>query len=261
MTQDKLFAVDSFQHYVPLIFAGKRSSSLINTGGMEKSRLTRIPKFSDWDDVGGHHGLKQQVSEALPLVKDSLMQLIEDKFAKSPEMRAFTSAMLHTSLSFVESLSTYISETYNNFKDVVGDSKSVWGLVTYVVEQLFKKDFGHVRAKKIGTIDANNKASAIKMIWSSIRSVGVSRDLMSHGIKNAPAVSASYVRFVLMHSNMGKVASLMEENKSLKREYDDLETLVKDVKKTADGAKKVADQAISKVNAKRPRRQEEEKQN
>ena len=84
---------------------------------------------------------------------------------------------------------------------------------------------------------------------------------MSHGIKNAPVVSASCARFVLMHLNMGKVTNLMEENKALKRKQDDLESLVKEVKKTAEGAKRVADQAISKVNAKRPKRQEEEKQN
>ena len=261
MTQDKLSAVDSFQHYVPLIFSGKRNAALINTGGMEKSRLAQIPKFSDWDDSSGHHGLKQQMADVISLVKDSLMQLIQDKFPNSAELRAFASSMLHTSISFVESLSTYMSETYNNFKDVVGDSKLVWGLVTYVVEQLFKRDFGQVRAKTIGALDANSKTSAVKMIWSAIRLVGVAQDLMGHGIKNAPAVSASYVRFVLMHSNMGKVSSLLEENKALKRKHDDLEELVREVKKTADGAKRLADQAISKVNNNKrgKKNQEEEK--
>ena len=83
---------------------------------------------------------------------------------------------------------------------------------------------------------------------------------MGHGIKNAPAVSASYVRFVLMHSNMGKVTSLVEENKTLKRKQDELETTLKEVKKTAENAKRIADQAMSKANVKRPKR-EEEKQN
>ena len=261
LTQDKIYAIDSFQHYVPLIFSGKRISSLINTGGMEKSRLPQIPTFKDWDDASGQHGLKQQINETLRHVKESLAQLIQDTFANNPELRAFTSSMMHASISFIEGVSIYMSETFNNFKDVVGDSKSVWGLVTYVVEQLFKRDFGQVRAKTIGAIDANNKSSAVKMIWSAIRSVGVSQDLMANGIKNAPAVSASYVRFVLMHSNMGKVSSLIEENKSLKRKHEELEQVVKEIKKTADNAKKVADQAMSRVTSKKKRGQEEVKEN
>jgi hypothetical protein len=160
--------------------------------------------------------------------------------------------MLHTSCSFIENLGTYISETYNNFKDVVGNEKSVWGLVTFVVEQIFRKDFGQVRAKTIGAIDANNRTSGIKIIWSSIKCVDVAQQFMSHGIKNAPAVSASYVRFVITHSNMGKVATILEDNKKLKRKIDDLELTVTSIKKIAENAKKVADQAMSKASGTAP---------
>jgi hypothetical protein len=89
--------------------------------------------------------------------------------------------MLHTSSSFIENLETFMSETYNNFKDVVGNEKSVWGLVTFIVEQLFHKNFGQVRAKTIGAMDANNQTSGIKIIWSSIRCIDVAQQFISHG--------------------------------------------------------------------------------
>ena len=248
MSQDKTYAVDSYQHYVPLVFTGKKSS-LLSTGGMEKSRLGTIPTFESWDDATGETGLKQQLAEGLVLVKDSISDLIDETFGEEHEVRAFALAMLHTSCSFIEKLGTYMSETYNNFKDVMGNGKSVWGLVTFVVEQIFRKDFGQVRAKTIGAIDANNRASGIKIIWSSIRCVDVAQQFMANGIKNAPAVSASYVRFVITHSNMGKVNTIVEENKVLKRKVDDLETTVASIKKIAEGAKKLADQAVSTANA------------
>ena len=248
MTQDKTYAVDSCQHYVPLVFTGKKSS-LLNTGGMEKSRLGTIPTFETWDDATGETGLKQQIAEVLVRVKDSIAELIEETFEDQHQIRAFALAMLHTSVSFIEKLGTYMSETYNNFKDVMGNGKSVWGLVTFVVEQIFRKDFGQVRAKTIGAIDANNRASGIKIIWSAIKCVDVAQQFMGHGIKNAPAVSASYVRFVITHSNMGKVNTIVEENKSLKRKIDDLESTVGTIKKLAENAKKLADQAISTANA------------
>lgn len=247
MSQDKTYAIDSYQHYIPLVFTGKKSS-LLNTGGMDKSRLAQIPTFESWDDATGEAGLKQQVAEGLSMVRDSLSDLIEENFCNSPEVRAFALGMLHTSISFIESLGTYMSETYNNFKDVVGNEKSVWGLVTFVVEQLFRKDFGQVRAKTIGAIDANNRTSGIKIIWSSIKCVDVAQQFMIQGIKNAPSVSASYVRFVITHSNMGKVSNILEDNKKLKRKVDELETSIISIKKIAEGAKRVADQAMSKAN-------------
>jgi hypothetical protein len=246
MSQDKTYAVDSYQHYIPLVFTGKKSS-LLNTGGMDKSRLAQIPSFESWDDATGETGLKQQIAEGLAMVRHSISDLIEENFSNSPEVRAFALGMLNTSSSFIESLGTYMSETYNNFKDVVGNEKSVWGLVTFVVEQLFRKDFAQVRAKTIGAIDANNRTSGIKIIWSSIKCVDVAQQFMSQGIKNAPSVSASYVRFVITHSNMGKVSNILEDNKKLKRKIDDLETSIESIKKVAEGAKRVADQAMSKA--------------
>jgi hypothetical protein len=251
MSQDKTYAIDSYQHYIPLVFTGKKSS-LLNTGGMEKSRLGQVLTFESWDDATGENGLKQQIAEGLSMVKHSLSDLIEETFSNSPEVRAFALGMLHTSSSFIENLGTYMSETYNNFKDVVGNEKSVWGLVTFVVEQIFRKDFGQVRAKTIGAIDANNRTSGIKIIWSSIRCVDVAQQFMAHGIKNAPAVSASYVRLVITHSNMGKVATLIDENKSLKSKISDLQTSVAEIKEIAKSAKRIADQAMSKAGSAQP---------
>jgi hypothetical protein len=73
--------------------------------------------------------------------------------------------------------------------------------------------FGQVRSKTISTIDANNRTPGINIIWNSIHWVGMAQEFMSHGIKNAPAISANYVRFVITHSNMGQVSSILEDNK------------------------------------------------
>ena len=81
--------------------------------------------------------------------------------------------------------------------------------------------------------------------------MAVAKELLSSGIKNAPAVSASYVRFVITHSNMGKVSALIEENKGLKRKLEELGDVVAAVKKTAELAKQTADQAITKAGAKK----------
>lgn len=248
LSLDKSYCVESFQQFVPIVFTGKKAGTLLNTNGVGKSRLAQIPDFKSWDN-NDETGLRQQLAESLGFVKDSFTDLIEEQFQDSPELRAFAFVMLHTSASFIENLSSYITETYQSFRDVVGDGKSVWSLITFVVEHIFRRDFGQVRANTIGAIDPGNRASGLRMMWSAIRCVSIATDFIKHGIKNAPAVSASYVRFVIKHSNMGKVTTLMEENASLKRKLSDLTTVVNEVKRTADLAKKSSDQAISRISS------------
>ena len=79
--------------------------------------------------------------------------------------------------------------------------------------------------------------------------MGLAKHLMATGIKYTPSVSASYVRFVLTQSNMGRVGALVEENAELKRKLDATSSELKEVKKLATEAKKLADSAISKVHA------------
>jgi outer membrane murein-binding lipoprotein Lpp len=249
LSLDSSYCVESFQQFVPNVFTGKKSGSLLNTSGIGKSRLAQIPDFKSWDN-NDETGLRQQLQEALTFVKDSFTVLIEEHFSTLPDLRAFALTMLHSSISFIENLGTYITETYQSFKDVVGDTKSVWSLITFVVEQIFRKDFGQVRSQTIGAINPGCKRSGFRMMYSAIRCVGVANDFTKHGIKNAPAVSASYVRFVIKHSNMGKVSALVEENASLKRKLDELSSSMTAIKATADYAKKTADQAITRINKK-----------
>ena len=59
------------------------------------------------------------------MVKQSLFDLTEEALSEFPEVRAFIMFLLHTLVSFVENLSNYTSETFNNFKDVVGKEDTV----------------------------------------------------------------------------------------------------------------------------------------
>jgi hypothetical protein len=85
MSQDKTYTVDSYQHYISLVFTGKKSS-LLNMGGMDKSCLAQIPTFKSWDDATGETGLKQQIAEGLAMVHHSISDLIKENFSNAPEV-------------------------------------------------------------------------------------------------------------------------------------------------------------------------------
>ena len=94
-----------------------------------------------------------------------------------------------------------MTETYNNFQHIVGEEQSVWGLVIFVAEQIFRKEFAHVRSITIGSMNTRDKKSALRLIWASIRTVAVAPKFNEIEIENTLAISASYGRFMLTHSN------------------------------------------------------------
>ena len=55
ITQDKKFTINMFQHHMTLTFVSKRSASLVNMSSTDKSLLSQIPTFRDWDDVSDNH--------------------------------------------------------------------------------------------------------------------------------------------------------------------------------------------------------------
>ena len=243
-------ALESFNNDVPVIFTGDTKKNALLSGGNDKSHLDAIKTFCDWDTPGSELGLRQKITAKALNIRTSLTKQISTHFRAKPMLFAMGNHMLDTSYSFMEALNQYISDTYNNFKaNGVGTDKEIWGLVTFVVRQLFENNFAKMRQEAIGTLNSGSRDSGYLAIWCTMRSVNLAKQLLDVGIKDTPAVSSSYVRFVLNQSNMGKVAALQEQLESNKRKLEDAETNLASVKKVAKEAKKLADSAISKVGA------------
>lgn len=246
----ELRALESFGADVPFVFAGTSSTMSIVTPGPDKSRLANLKTFKDWENAGLATGLRYRVEAQALMIKESLLRMIDKEYMAYPVISALAKDMLTTSYTFIIDLHSYMSETYTNFKAMgVGSEKEIWGLVTFVVEQLFKTDFAKKRLTAIGTLDVNHRDSGFQAMWCAMKSVGLAKHLATIGIKDTPSVSASYVRFVLSQSNMGQIGTLLEENTSLKRKLETTNQELTDVKRIATEAKKLADSAISKANA------------
>lgn len=247
--EHELRAVEAYGHDVPLIYT-KESSDLLHTDpSLEKSRLSNLMKFEDFESPGFDSGLRKRLESNLQMVVNSLGKAIDFTFRKHQYVCSLAKEMLNISHKFILALHNYMAETYTSFKAMgVGSPKQVWGLVTLVVDQLFRNDFASKREDAIGNLDTNSRDSGFIAIWCSIKSVGLAKNLVETGIKETPSISASYIRFVLSQSNMGKVGALIEENNSLKRKLEETGEQLSAVKKIATDAKKVADSAMSKIS-------------
>ncbi len=247
--EHELRAVEAYGHDVPLIYAKDSTDVLQTDTSLEKSRLSNIMKYEDFDSPGFDAGLRKRLESVLQMVVNSLAKAIESTFKNHQYVCSLAKEMLNISHKFILALHNYMVDTYTSFKAMgVGSPKQVWGLVTFVVEQLFRNDFAMKREDAIGNLDTSDRHSGFVAMWCSIKSVGLAKDLVEMGIKETPSISASYIRFVLSQSNMGKVGAMIEENNCLKRKLESTNEELAAVKKIATDAKKIADSAMSKVS-------------
>ena len=256
--EPELRAIESLGIVVPWVFSGKTDNALKNTGGLEKAHFSNAASFANWEDPAMDTGLKEMIEDNLDDVESAISSQIDDTFEGHPVVQSLAKDMLNISYNFIKHLTQYMSHTFTQFKKQdVGSDKVIWNLITYVVSNLFSKDFAKKRNLAIGAVTSVNKYGAFKVMWCSWRSVGLAKRLSNIGIKDTPAVSASYVRFVLTQSNMGKVGSLVEQNKKLQSSVDRLGEEVKSLKKLVKEAKSTADAAMSKASKSNKRKNDD----
>lgn len=253
LNHQELMAVESFESgtKIPMIFAGERggkgNTAAVAVSAMDKSRLGNVPSHAAFNNPLNGVGLKQKIKKLALLIRSSISKMIQRVFKNHPLVYALANDMLEGSYTFILSLNEYMTSTYSHFQVMqVGTEKEIWSLITYVVEDFFMTDFAKARSEAIGAIEPEGRDSGFRAIWCAMRSVSLARRLMADGIKDAPAVSASYVRFVLTQSNMGKVSNLNSEIQSLKDKVKSQESEIAAIKTIANNAKKAADAAASK---------------
>lgn len=242
----QLTAIDSFSSDLPLVFTGNTKEKIVTDP--TKSRLANMPTWESFHNTLTGSGLSQQISHVADMTEQAMTQGIINTFKRDGRAYTLANHMLTVSFNFIRQLLTYMTDTRNEFIGIgVGSEKDIWRLITYVVEQLFRTEFARARMEFMGNRDSTKRSSRFVMMWCSIKSVGVAQNLLKIGIKDTPRVSASYNRFVLTQSNMGKVTNLVEENKNLRTELESLKSQIKSLKTVVDNTKRTADSTASKV--------------
>ncbi len=250
LVERDLRALESFCTDLPFLLSGKKDGTLATPSNSVKSQLDNLKSYNDWELPGFQTGFRQLIEQHLQRIVNSLHSMIERTYIKHPFVIAMAKEMLSISHTFIQKLHAYISETFTNFKAMnIGSDKEIWHLVTFVVEQLFVTNFAKRCEEAIGTLDPNSRVSGFISIWCSMCSVDLVHTLVTTGIKDTPCVSTSYVRYVMSQSNMGKIGPLIEENKALKRSLEVTNLELSAVKRIATEAKRIADSAVSRINA------------
>lgn len=166
LSADEAIAVEAFAQPLPKLFRGTSKEP-----SLHHAYLPGIPSKDRWEDDIGLTGVKITILENLETVRNGVQSAIDARLdpanfaaANEPlvrELQALARKMLSYSISFVESLSTFMSSTYTRLENSgFTKKKSSWELVSKLVHRVFAKDDCHsVRSKVTEHLDAAHKKS------------------------------------------------------------------------------------------------------
>jgi hypothetical protein len=107
LSADEGFALKSFKHLLPKIYHG---------GASENSCVyTWLPGLSSkdkWEDETGLTGAQVKISSSREVIPSGVESVIKIRMQGLHEAQALARHLLSNSLSFIETLSTFISDTY-----------------------------------------------------------------------------------------------------------------------------------------------------
>lgn len=254
MTEGEHLAMNSLQHGIPKVFTGDMSRDKIFTGPTSnynnkgpktgEARFKNVMSYAHWEDTSRQHGLKVQILNQLAIVRQGVEADMATHLHDKPEAKALATSLLSKSVSFIEHLCTYMSESYREINKSPGTAVQSWDLICFVVTTIFVDAFGKAR-KTVGSA-VHNPSKRLKfgsyLILSAVRSTEVAVVLQSTGLENHPVVSGAYTKFILKSVNAGEI-------RDLKDQVAVVSSQVVEAASSADVAKRNADSALSTAKA------------
>lgn len=243
LSADEGFALESFKHPLPKIFHGGASENACN--------YTWLPGLSSkekWEDESGLTGARITISSSREVIRSGVESIIEIRMQGLHEAQALARHLLSDSLSFIESLSTFICDTYRRLDHSGFGKTSSWELVSKLVHRIFAKDCHAVRGRVAEHMDASEaKSMAVGVLWATLATHQVMREYMEHGIENHPSISSEYVRFLVAHSGLTRLDKLERRMLTLEKDNDDLKKQIVNAVKAATTASNKAEQALKEA--------------
>ena len=237
LSADEALALESFKHPLPKVFNGGSSEDTLVT-----TWLPGIVSKRKWEDEYGLSGAKITIRDNIEVIRTRIESIITERLRNHKEAEALAMQLLSDTIAFLESLSRFITETYDRLAlSGFGKDRS-WLLVSKLVHRLFATDCHLRRGAVSEVLDATDtRVLSLGVLYGTFSTHQVMREYSRYGIENHPSISSEYVRFLVANSGLTKIEAL-----SLK--CDKMATEVKEAKVSATAAQKAANTAANKAD-------------
>jgi hypothetical protein len=211
----------SFRQELPQFF-GQISKSVARDDRM----LPSIPNYEQWDTqsarTGGRYMMSSGVSSTVDGLSHSLPMNVRGEGLEVSRM------MINDSRDFLNQLANWITQTHQDLVNRGGSTKEAWAYVSHCVRAVFALLY-KARAPGRGPfLDDSRKHAG--MVWGALQCHRVCRELLEANFAGHPTLS--HILNLHLRDNAVMNSSMAEVTKRI----EDLDTLIKAVRKTAEKA-------------------------
>jgi hypothetical protein len=206
-------AFTSFDHRAPRYFTDNLVLSRTKT---DDSFFDKIKTYREWNKPS--FGFRDRFKMELALYAQEHKQAVSDHPLCSPGSALYNVASTSRTLAiaWIESFFLFIDDTYDELTVARFSSSKGWSLITRlalcILEDVSTPRNGVVNAFEIG----DNSLICKRIFWAVIRSHDIMERYKHHSFKNDPAVSAEYVKFLVMNTGMDAIDALVKQNEALR---------------------------------------------
>ena len=247
---DDALTLESFQLPTPKIFGNGTSISSLKTSS--RTWIGTMPSSSSWEDPRTSMGIRDRLRKQIPNIKSQIMTNIRVRLNKSPIARSLAVACLEATIAFINSLSTWISDTHGRLTSHGYSDDLSWQLVTKVVHHVFTSDLDKARNfVRDGVNTSNPQLLHGSILWGIFQTHRAMDEYMQHGFSSHPAVASQYLEFLV--ESRGSDTKEDEDNLSkavakLESKIEAIDKIAKEARSSASSAANGLDQLKTKVN-------------
>lgn len=237
---DEAISLNGFNHSLPKYFYG-------NHGDKWLSGIPTASKLLSEDHLTG---VKVTINEGMESTRERIevnatIRLSQGKGATA-EAKAIARATCSDSCEFVNEILTFAVDTNNQLVSSGFAKDEAWNLVSKLIHRIFAVDCNSRRAIAKENINGSNaKELAGGVLWATFATHDVMREYRKYGIKNHPSIASEYVRFLVAHSGLRRLAKLETQVASFDERIKTLTAELQKVAKSATTAANKADQAMA----------------
>jgi hypothetical protein len=214
----------SFRQELPQFF-GNLSKSVARDDRV----LPGLPSYDKWDTQSARSGGRYTLSSGVGLTVDGLYHSLQTNI--TGEGMEVARTMINDSRDFLNQLSSWITQTYQDLVNGGGSGKEAWAYVSHCVRAIFVMLY-KARAPGRGPFLDESKRQ-VGMVWGALQCLNVCRDLLEANFSGHPTLSH------ILNLHLRDNAVMNSTLDALTKRIDAMDSLAK-------GAKKAAEQALNR---------------
>jgi hypothetical protein len=211
----------SFRQELPQFF-GNLSKSVARDDRL----LPALPTYDKWDTQSNHAGGRYTLSSGIALTVDGLYHSLQTNI--QGEGMEVARTMINDSRDFLNQLSSWITQTYQDLVNGGGSGKEAWAYVSHCVRAIFVMLY-KARAPGRGPFLDESKRQA-GMVWGALQCLNVCRALLEANFSGHPTLSH------ILNLHLRDNAVMNSTLEVLTKRVDSMDAIAKGAKKAAEKA-------------------------